>query len=219
MSAIDKKTRVPKKILQCINLLASGEAKTQREAAAQAGITDSHLCNYLKKPQAMAVYDAAVTENLRRAKITATGTLIHLANNAASEHVRLDASKHLLALQGIKPDQRAVAVQVNIEAGRVTGYTIDLSEPDPAQNPAQHITDAEIVEPYQELERDERGMASVDATDVHQIEAKPEQIAAPDEPAPEPKPPAKPRKPGSGRPGVPRVKKVHLTPRRLRGEK
>jgi len=44
--------------------------------------------------------------------------------DADSEHVSLDASKHVLAIEGIKPTQDAqVSVNIDIKAG----YVIDLS--------------------------------------------------------------------------------------------
>lgn len=47
--------------------------------------------------------------------------------DAGSEHVSFEASKHVLAIAGIKPVQDAqVSVNIDIKAG----YVIDLSEPD-----------------------------------------------------------------------------------------
>jgi hypothetical protein len=67
----------------------------------------------------------------RRARETVANGLLRAANrmnslvHASSEHVSLDASKHVLAIGGIKPSADAqVSVNIDIKAG----YVIDLTD-------------------------------------------------------------------------------------------
>ena len=124
--------RVPKKIQAAIHMLIEGRARTKKEAAELAGISREHFARYLAKPHAAAFYDEAVRDALRQGKITATGMLIDLLEHASSEHVRLEAAKLVLALQGIKPPDDRTAVTIQMGAGQVVGYVIDLREPEPA---------------------------------------------------------------------------------------
>jgi hypothetical protein len=67
----------------------------------------------------------------RRARQTIAAGLMRASSrlnelvDAGSEHVSLDATKHLLGIAGIKPSEDA-RVNVNIELK--AGYVIDLSE-------------------------------------------------------------------------------------------
>ena len=60
--------------------------------------------------------------------------------------VALDASRHVLAIAGIKPPSDSVSVSVGIELR--AGYVIDLSERDepPVKIVGGHVIDAKPVE-------------------------------------------------------------------------
>jgi hypothetical protein len=64
-------------------------------------------------------------KTIAHASIRAASRLGELVD-AASEHVSLDASKHVLAIEGISPKQQGVSVDVNIRAG----YVIRLGSSD-----------------------------------------------------------------------------------------
>src|ERR1700682_5005622 len=65
----------------------------------------------------------------RNGTLRASARLLELID-AASEHVSLDASKHMLALNGYQPPAGPTAlVNINIQAG----YVIDLSDDPPAK--------------------------------------------------------------------------------------
>jgi hypothetical protein len=63
-------------------------------------------------------------ETIAAGTMRASARLVELLD-AASEHVSLDASKHMLGIAGIKPQQDAqVSVNIDIKAG----YVIDLTD-------------------------------------------------------------------------------------------
>lgn len=119
----DKRVRIPPRIAQAVRLLLSGECKTQKAAAARAGITASHLCESLTKPKIQAFIARETRRNIQHGAIRASARLVELVD-AASEHVSLDASKHVLAIEGIRPPDQG---QVSVNVGVSVGYVIDLS--------------------------------------------------------------------------------------------
>jgi len=124
--AIPVKTkRVPAKIAEAIRLITTGECTTQKAAAERVGLTPGHLCESLKKPHIQVFIERNARSNITNGLMRASARVIELVD-ASSEHVSLDASKHVLAIAGIKPTADAqVSVNVDIKAG----FVIDLSEP------------------------------------------------------------------------------------------
>jgi hypothetical protein len=118
------KVRIPKRISQAIDLLATGEVKYQKDAAERVGLTAEHLSRMLAKPHVRGVMHARATENLARATLRASARVAELMD-ASSEHVSLDASKHVLAIGGIRPPDTSHGVHVNV--GVSVGYVIDLT--------------------------------------------------------------------------------------------
>ena len=62
---------------------------------------------------------------LLKGKLRAAHRLVELVD-AGSEHVALDASKHTLAIGGIKPAENGV--NINVNNSLIAGYVVDLSE-------------------------------------------------------------------------------------------
>jgi hypothetical protein len=119
-----KSPRIPKRISQAIDMLASGRVRTQKEAAEAVGLTSEHLCRTLAKPHVRGVMHARATENLARGTLRASARVLELMD-ASSEHVSLDASKHVLAIGNIRPPETGSSVNVNV--GLSVGYVIDLT--------------------------------------------------------------------------------------------
>jgi hypothetical protein len=67
---------------------------------------------------------ARATENLARGTLRASARVLELMD-ASSEHVSLDASKHVLAIGNIRPPETGSSVNVNV--GLSVGYVIDLT--------------------------------------------------------------------------------------------
>jgi len=123
-----RERRVSKRIAEVVRLLLTGECKTQKTAAQRVGMNVSHVSEALKKPHVRVFIDRRVRETLANGTMRASARLLELVD-AGSEHVSLDASKHLLAIEGIKPaDTPSVALNLTIRAG----YVIDLSDDPPA---------------------------------------------------------------------------------------
>ena len=121
----DIQRRIPKRLRQVIELLVTGECATQKAAADRCGMHPSHVSRSLKEPHVRVFIERRARETIAAGLMRASARLNELVD-ADSEHVSFDASKHLLALAGIKPTADAqVSVNVEIKAG----YVIDLSEP------------------------------------------------------------------------------------------
>jgi hypothetical protein len=120
-----KERRVSKRIAEVVRLLLTGECKTQRAAAERVGMHEGYLSEALRKPHIRVFIERRTRETIAAGTMRASARMIELLD-AASEHVSLDASKHLLGIAGIKPSEHAqVSVNVEIKAG----YVIDLSDP------------------------------------------------------------------------------------------
>jgi hypothetical protein len=125
-----KPARIAPRIRQVVDLLVTGECKTQKAASERVGLHPDYVCRELKKPQVRVFIERRARETIAAGTMRASARLVELLD-AASEHVSLDASKHMLAIGGIKPSQEAqVSVNIDIKAG----YVIDLTDkPDPVR--------------------------------------------------------------------------------------
>lgn len=123
-TTLEKPRKISKKVVAAIELLLSGEVKTQRVAAKHVGLNECHLSTALKQPHVQAHIVQRARLQLTAGTLRASSRMMELIN-ANSEHVSFDASKHVLALAGIKPPEQAqIAVSIDLKAG----YVIDLSE-------------------------------------------------------------------------------------------
>jgi lambda repressor-like predicted transcriptional regulator len=123
-----KEPRISKRMRKALLLLAK-KGMTQRDAAKQVGMSESHLSNYLRKPQVQMFIARAIRETVAVGAIRASARIVELID-AGSEHVSADVSKHTLAIVGVKPSSDPAAqVNINIQAG----YVIDLSDDPPAK--------------------------------------------------------------------------------------
>jgi hypothetical protein len=140
----DKALRITRKVRQAIELLATGNAKTQLEAAEQVGLTRETISRALAKPH--------VIEHLRQRAIR---TIAMAAGRAAEVKVELmdgpDAmvrdrsSSFILGVAGIKPDTSpGLAVNIEIKAG----YVIDLTDdPRPGADIGMRIISPTVYSP------------------------------------------------------------------------
>lgn len=120
------KLRKPtKRLRQAINLILSGECKTQKAAAERMKLTPTHLSRMLSEPHVLAYMEQQTRVTLARSQMPAAATLVKLLDQAASEHVQKDVAIHLLNIAGHKPASDA---QVNVNIDIKAGYVIDLTE-------------------------------------------------------------------------------------------
>jgi hypothetical protein len=120
-----KTPRISNRIRQAIDLLVSGECKTQKAAAERVGIHRDYLCRELKKDHIRVFVDRRVRETIANGTMRASARLLELID-AGSEHVSLDAVKHLLAIEGVKP---AIAPTTQVNISVKAGWVLDLREP------------------------------------------------------------------------------------------
>jgi hypothetical protein len=116
--------RIPKRIAEVVHLLVTGECKTIKAAAERTNMHPNYVSGALKKPEIRVFIERAARETIANGTMRASARLVELLD-AGSEHVSLDASKHMLAIAGIKPTADAqVSVNIDIKAG----YVIDLTD-------------------------------------------------------------------------------------------
>jgi hypothetical protein len=126
-----KERRISKRIAEAVRLIVTGECATQKAAAERVGITPGHLCEMLKKPHVQMFVARRSRETIANGTMRASARLLELLD-AGSEHVSLDASKHVLGIAGIKPADAAVNVSIELRAG----WIIDVA-PAPGELEAQ----------------------------------------------------------------------------------
>lgn len=122
-----RERRVSRRLAQAIELLLTGECSTQKAAAIRVGMSPEHFSKALQKDHVRVFCERRARQTIAGGMMRASRRLLELVD-AGSEHVSLDATKHMLAIHGIKPQQDA-NVNVNIELK--AGYVIDLSEHNP----------------------------------------------------------------------------------------
>lgn len=119
-----KRERISPAVRKAIHLLATGECTTQKAAAERCNISPVWLCIQLKKPAGQAFLAREARQTIATGVLRASARVVQLMD-ASSEHVSLDASKHVLAIEGIRPpDQGQVTVNANVSVG----FVLDLRE-------------------------------------------------------------------------------------------
>ncbi|MCK1585473.1 hypothetical protein IVB03_39455 [Bradyrhizobium sp. 168] len=131
----DKKKPIPKKVRHALNLMFRGECRDIKAAAEQAKLSREHLSRSLRMPHVQAFIASESRKTIAQHAIRAAARMGELVD-ASSEHVSLDASKHVLAIEGIRPPDQS---QVNVNVGVSVGYVIDLTAGQ-AQPPTIDVT-------------------------------------------------------------------------------
>jgi hypothetical protein len=131
-----KPKRIPRRIAEVIHLVTTGECATVKAAAERTGMHPNYCYTAFKKPEIQVFIARAARESIARGTMRASARMNQLLD-AESEHVSLDASKHVLAIAGIKPANDAqLTVNVDIKAG----YVIDIRDDTrPAPAPVRTI--------------------------------------------------------------------------------
>jgi hypothetical protein len=122
-----RERRIPKRIAHAIDLLLTGECTTQKAAAERVGLTREHLSRQLQKDHVRVFIERKSRQTIAAGQMRASRRLVELVD-AGSEHVSLDATKHMLGISGIAP---APTTSVNVNIELKAGYVIDLSERNP----------------------------------------------------------------------------------------
>ena len=120
----DKIKPISKRLRHALHLLERGECKDIKSAAERIGMARESLSRALRLPHVQVFIARRSRETVAFGQLRATARMIELID-AGSEHVSLDASKHVAAINGIKPTADAqVSVNIDIKAG----YVIDLTD-------------------------------------------------------------------------------------------
>ncbi len=134
----DKIKPVSKRLRHALDLLQRGECKDIKAAAERVNMTREHLSRSLRKPHVQVFIARRARETIAFGALRASGRMVELMD-AGSEHVSLDASKHVAAIAGIKPSQDAqVSVNIDVKAG----FVIDISEPGQPRD----VTPARVID-------------------------------------------------------------------------
>ena len=120
-----KPKRIPRKIANAIRLIETGEVKTVKAAAERVGLSREHLSISLGKPHIQAFLTQRSRQTIGAGVLRASVRAVELID-AGSEHVSADMTKHVLAIEGIKP---ASDTQLSVNVSVSPGYVINLNTP------------------------------------------------------------------------------------------
>ncbi len=119
-----RQPRIPPKISQIVDWLVSGTCKNQQAACERANLDPSYVSRELRKVHVRVFMERRARETIANGTMRASARVLELLD-ASSDHVSFEASKHVLAIAGIKPTADAqVSVNIDIKAG----YVIDLTD-------------------------------------------------------------------------------------------
>jgi hypothetical protein len=132
---------VSRRVRHCIDLIVSGQCKTQKEAAEKAGLTRERLCRALKESHVQEYLAVQTRVLLSQSQAPAAATLMKLLEQAKSEHVRKEFAVTLLGYSGIHATgDRGPIVSINMAPA---GYVVRLRhlEHNDVTDGAQRIID------------------------------------------------------------------------------
>ena len=120
-----RKERAPsRKMLQLVALLAKSAAN-QKTAAETVGLSESHVCRMLQRPQVRRLLHERASQNLARGQVRASARVLELIDSD-SAHASLNASELVLKANGLLPtDGPSTALHLNLAIA--PGYVVDLS--------------------------------------------------------------------------------------------
>lgn len=130
-----KEPRIPARVRDACALLASGECKTVKAAAERVKLSRTHLSRMLGRTHVQVFIERESRRTIALGQLRASSRVIELLD-AQSEHVSLDASKHVLAIGNIRPPESGSHVSVNV--GVSVGYVIDLTSQQPGARTIEH---------------------------------------------------------------------------------
>lgn len=132
-----KEKRIPPKISQIVDWLLTGACKNQQAACERANLDPSYVSRELRKVHVQAFIARRTRETIDAGTMRAAARLVELCD-ATSEHVSLDASKHTLAIKGIRPPDQG---QVSVSVGVSVGYVLKLKHVDEDMVPTVTVID------------------------------------------------------------------------------
>lgn len=137
-----RRERISPLVAKAVRLLVTGECKTQKAAAERVGMNATYLCEQLSKPKIQAFIARETRKTIAQGSMRAGARVIELID-AQSEHVSLDAAKHVLAIEGIRPPDSG---QVTVNANVSVGFVLDLREPGADTQSRAHMSHERQIE-------------------------------------------------------------------------
>jgi hypothetical protein len=130
------KVRKPsRKVRDAIKAMQDGSAKTVTAAAEKVGLSRPHLSEMLRQPHIQAFIHAQVQGSLTVALLRSGDRARDLVD-ATSEHVSMDAVRHVQGLAGLRAtDPRGPSLNISL-GDSSPGYIISLRHLDEAPAPA-----------------------------------------------------------------------------------
>lgn len=140
-----------RKVRRALDLLATRKAATQKAAAEAVGLHPESLSRALSKSSARVFLEQRARQTIAVASARASERIVELVD-ASSEHVSLDAAKHVLAIGNIRPPENGSHVSVNV--GVSVGYVLDLRPDDAgAAHTPQAGNQAQVIDNVESEER------------------------------------------------------------------
>ena len=122
-----RKPRLSKKLKRAIDLWLSGKARTRKEAAAKAGLSEDYFGRALKRTAARSFISDRAHQNISDATLRASSRVLELLDGE-SEHVAAKVGLRLLESEKlIAPVGGAGAVNINHFGSGPVGYCVDFS--------------------------------------------------------------------------------------------
>jgi hypothetical protein len=143
-----REKRIPRKIVQAIELIVTGAVTTQKAAAERVGITETWLSRCLHRDNVRVFCERRARQTIAAGQMRASRRLVELID-AGSEHVSLDATKHMLGIGGIAP---APTPSLNVNIELKAGYVIDLSERNPGKEQIVEHNQVDVHPPVGDTE-------------------------------------------------------------------
>jgi hypothetical protein len=112
-----------------IDALLDGTCKSQRAACERFNLSESYVSRSLKREKIRVYLTRRTSEAIAASQLPATSTVLRLMEMAKSEHVQIEAAKHMLALNGYHANPTAPGVTINTGVGGI-GYVICLANRD-----------------------------------------------------------------------------------------
>lgn len=121
-----RERRVSPVIRKAIDLLESGECKTQKAAAARLAITEQYLCRALKQVHVGVFIARKRAENIARGSLRASYRYAELVE-AQSEHVAAKVCERILENAGDLKSGNGINISISNTVS--PGYVIDMRDP------------------------------------------------------------------------------------------
>jgi hypothetical protein len=124
-----KERPIPRRLVQVIDALLDGTCKSQRAACERFNLSESYVSRSMKKDKIRVYLTRRTSEAIAASQLPATSTVLRLMEMAKSEHVQIEAAKHMLALNGYHANPTAPGVNINI-GSTPAGYIVQLGNKD-----------------------------------------------------------------------------------------